>query len=323
MKNKKISIIVPVYNVQKYLDKCLKSIISQTLTDIEIILVDDGSTDSSGLICDKYAKKDKRIKVIHQKNARQGAARNAGIKLATGDYIGFVDSDDYITSDMFEKLYKKAYIYDADIVMCDYANVKNGIVKYHRSRIAKQFLRIMGFFDIKKINPQPDSRGKFAIMSSCCNKIFKKDLAKKYLHFPEKLSFEDSTPVFHTLAMANKIAVVNERLYFYVSNQSTTKSNDARVLDLITVDSMMVDNLHNFDYGYFTKFCVIGLIRDVFRHFHKIDKKFQYEYFSRLKDLLLKMKKYNLLKYLGFKHRLKAFIYMHFGFKISKMISKI
>ncbi|MBR4316077.1 MAG: glycosyltransferase, partial [Alphaproteobacteria bacterium] len=131
MKNKKISIIVPVYNVQKYLDKCLKSIISQTLTDIEIILVDDGSTDSSGLICDKYAKKDKRIKVVHQKNARQGAARNAGIKLATGDYIGFVDSDDYITSDMFEKLYKKAYIYDADIVMCDYANVKNGIVKYH------------------------------------------------------------------------------------------------------------------------------------------------------------------------------------------------
>ena len=101
----KVSVIVPVYNVEKYLDRCLDSIINQTLNEIEIILVDDGSTDSSGEKCDEYKKKDLRIKVIHKKNKGLGYARNSGLEVATGKYIAFVDSDDYIDRRMFESLY--------------------------------------------------------------------------------------------------------------------------------------------------------------------------------------------------------------------------
>lgn len=94
-----VSVIVPIYNVEKYLSKCIESIINQTLSNIEIILINDGSTDSSGVIADNYAKNDSRIKVIHKKNGGQGSARNIGIELASGEYIGFVDSDDWIDLD--------------------------------------------------------------------------------------------------------------------------------------------------------------------------------------------------------------------------------
>ena len=101
-----ISIIVPVYNVEKYLEKCIDSILNQSYQNLEIILIDDGSTDNSGSICDEYKKKDQRVQVIHQKNQGQSSARNAGLNIAKGSYIGFVDSDDWIEQNMYEKLYK-------------------------------------------------------------------------------------------------------------------------------------------------------------------------------------------------------------------------
>ena len=103
----KVSIIVPVYNVEKYLERCLDSLINQTLTNIEIVCINDGSTDNSGKILDDYAAKDNRIKVIHQNNAGQAVARNNGLKIANGNYINFVDSDDWVDLDFIEKLYKK------------------------------------------------------------------------------------------------------------------------------------------------------------------------------------------------------------------------
>ena len=105
MINNLISIIVPVYNVEEYLPACLDSIINQTYTEIEIILVDDGSTDSSGEICDRYAKIDERVKVIHKSNGGLSDSRNVGIQVAKGEYIGFVDSDDYVEFDMYETLF--------------------------------------------------------------------------------------------------------------------------------------------------------------------------------------------------------------------------
>ncbi|MBR1404307.1 MAG: glycosyltransferase [Treponema sp.] len=104
MENKKLSVIVPVYNVEKYLAKCVDSILSQTFADFELILVDDGSTDSSPVLCDEYAKKDRRVRVIHQKNAGPGAARNAALEIACGEWIGFVDADDYVEPYMFSDL---------------------------------------------------------------------------------------------------------------------------------------------------------------------------------------------------------------------------
>lgn len=114
----KVSVIVPIYNVEKYVGKCIESIINQTLKEIEIILVDDGSTDKSGKIADDYAKLDKRIKVIHQDNLGQGKARNRGIDIAVGEYIGFIDSDDWADLNMYEELYNSAMTKKVDIVVC-------------------------------------------------------------------------------------------------------------------------------------------------------------------------------------------------------------
>lgn len=118
--NPKVSIIVPIYNSEKYMNKCIESILNQTLTEIEIILVNDGSTDNSGKIIDNYAKKDKRIKVIHQENSGPSVARNKGINIAKGKYIGFVDSDDYIEPTMYEELYNNANSKNIEVAMCSY-----------------------------------------------------------------------------------------------------------------------------------------------------------------------------------------------------------
>lgn len=119
---KKISVIVPVYNVEKYLSQCLDSIIHQTYKNLEIILVDDGSTDSSGLICDNYSQKDKRIKIIHKCQGGLSDARNAGLKIATGEYISFIDSDDFIDKNMYSILINNTQKYNSDIVWFNYYN---------------------------------------------------------------------------------------------------------------------------------------------------------------------------------------------------------
>ena len=117
MEKKVISIIVPIYNVEKYLPACLDSICHQTLKELEIILVDDGSTDNSGRIAEQYALQDKRIRVVHQRDGNPGATRNVGLELATGEYVGFVDSDDWIEPEMFASLYAKAEADNLDIVV--------------------------------------------------------------------------------------------------------------------------------------------------------------------------------------------------------------
>lgn len=113
-----ISVIIPVYNVEKFLRRCLKSVINQTMSDLEIILVDDGSNDNSGEICDEYAKNDDRIIVIHKENGGLRSARNKGLDIATGEWITFVDSDDYIDTDMYEMLYSNAIEKEVDICAC-------------------------------------------------------------------------------------------------------------------------------------------------------------------------------------------------------------
>lgn len=115
----KVSVVVPVYNVEEYLERCIESIRNQTLEDIEIILVDDGSPDNCPKICDEFAEKDSRIKVVHKKNAGVAAARNSGLEIATGEYIAFVDSDDYIDKNMYQRMMEKVQEYDCDLVMCD------------------------------------------------------------------------------------------------------------------------------------------------------------------------------------------------------------
>lgn len=119
-----VSIVVPVYKVEKYLERCINSLISQTLSDVEIILVDDGSPDNCPALCEKWASKDERIKVVHKQNGGLSSARNAGMAIATGKYIGFVDSDDDVEPDMYEKMFSAAEQHQVDFVMTDYIRIQ-------------------------------------------------------------------------------------------------------------------------------------------------------------------------------------------------------
>ena len=138
--NKLISIIVPIYKVENYLKRCIDSIINQTYKHIEIILVDDGSPDNCGAICDEYTKFDDRIKVIHKKNGGLSDARNCGIEISTGDYIIFIDGDDYVSKNMCEKLLIRALEHNADIVSC---NFKEIYIDNNREKINKQSINIL------------------------------------------------------------------------------------------------------------------------------------------------------------------------------------
>lgn len=130
----KISIIVPIYNTEKYLQRCIDSILNQTFKDFELILVNDGSTDLSGKIIEDYARKDKRIKTLHIENSGQGAARNRGLDIATGDYIGFVDSDDWIHQDMYQVLYRECRNQNTQICQINHMNAKDFILDSPISR---------------------------------------------------------------------------------------------------------------------------------------------------------------------------------------------
>ena len=146
-----ISIIIPVYKVEKYLEKCIKSVLDQTYKNLQIILVDDGSPDNCGNICDNYAKIDNRIEVIHKANGGLSEARNVGLKVARGEYIGFVDSDDYVSNEMFENLYNTLISNDVDVSICNFytvinnkniiKNADNGVEIYNKLEILKEILK--------------------------------------------------------------------------------------------------------------------------------------------------------------------------------------
>lgn len=211
MKNGKlISVIVPVYNVEKYLEKCLDSILTQTYGNIEIILVDDGSEDSSSLICDEYAKKDSRIRVFHKKNGGLSSARNRGLDEAKGDFIGFVDSDDYVKADMYEYLMDGILKYDADISVCQRINVRgNKITACDRKKDE--------VYDTKtavKMLLNED------IMNAVWNKLYRRSVVEG-IYFPVGRNYESTAVTFQYIARAGKVANLRESKYYYMMRDSS------------------------------------------------------------------------------------------------------
>lgn len=173
----KISVIVPVYNVEEFLEQCLESIVSQTYTDLEIILVNDGSTDQSAKICDDFAKRDTRVKVIHQINGGVSSARNTGIKAATGDYITFVDSDDWLEKEMYQKMMYAVKIQNgSEVIMCDFINEKYNCQEKITANIRDGFYVKQDI--VKELYPTllvTEDLGRLPIVSACIC-IFKKEL---------------------------------------------------------------------------------------------------------------------------------------------------
>ena len=203
----KISIIVPIYNVEKYLERCLKSIINQTYQNLEIILVDDGSTDGCAGICDKYAKEDNRIKVIHKENGGLADARNKGLEIVTGEYIGFIDSDDYIDKDMYEYLHFIMKQNDADISVCG-----KYIVYEDSDKINKNNENDIKILDNKQALIQLNSFSFFNM--SVCDKLYKREIVEG-IEFPFGKKSEDYFVTYQYFARANKIAISKAQKYYY------------------------------------------------------------------------------------------------------------
>lgn len=211
----KVSVIVPVYNVRRYLGQCVDSLLAQTLQEIEIILVDDGSTDGSGKLCDSYAGADARIRVIHKENGGLASARNAGLRAARGRYLGFVDGDDWVSPRMFETLYQNAREFCAQISGCHFQEVENpGQVRaceVERREIHGTSEMLQLFF-LRKIS------------ESVCDKIFASELWKDRV-FAEGEINEDTVVVFGLLAQSERTVMSSLELYYYRTRPgSITKS---------------------------------------------------------------------------------------------------
>ncbi len=223
MKTPAISVIVPVYNVEKYLDRCVRSILNQTFSDFELILVDDGSPDNCGSMCDSYAKQDARVQVIHKKNGGLSDARNVGKAVATGEYILFVDSDDYIKEIALEDLYRLAKKNNADIVIGEICNCYE---KYHDSEPITLTSSVCSGTEALK----EALHGTVSI----CGKLISREMAAKH-DFPIGRTSEDAffTPA---LLLDVQVAVItNEMLYFYWhrSGSITTSCNPETVMDVV------------------------------------------------------------------------------------------
>lgn len=212
----KISIVVPVYNTEKYLEKCLDSLVGQTLQEIEIYCVNDGSIDGSERILKKYAELySDKIKVLTKKNGGLASARNEALPYLKGEYIGFVDSDDWVDNNMFEKMYRKAKETQSDIVICDMVDHYKEELVYHNSS---------------------DLKNKFMITPSACNKIFRRDLVKSD-KFPENLWYEDFEFTTKQLMKTNRLSSIQEGFYHCHCRDGSIMNNDnaEKNLDILSV----------------------------------------------------------------------------------------
>lgn len=228
----KISIIVPVFNVEIYVGNCIESLLAQTHKNIEIIMVDDGSTDNSGKICDEFAKIDGRIKVIHQRNAGVSAARNAGIEIATGDYIGFVDSDDYVLEEMYGYLLSICQKYEAAIAQCD--RIYTEKVYSEREKIHKTSEKVVIIHKEKALHELLCSK---SVRSSLWSKLYKKELFNNVRLDPRLVAGEDMIANYQLIAKADRIAVCDKVCYYYYKryNSCTTGPINERIYNSIEI----------------------------------------------------------------------------------------
>lgn len=207
-----ISVIVPIYKVEQYLEECVDSLIEQTYKNIEIILVDDGSPDNCGAICDRYAEQDDRIQVIHKKNGGLSDARNAGLDIASGEYVLFIDSDDYVSVDMVEELYGAIKKQNADISVCYFQRVYVGNRKDKITEIDEP----KECYSPKELLSQLYTTNNSPIAFVAWNKVYKKTLfSENGIRYPEGKYHEDTFTTYQLLYYAMKIAVVRKPLYFY------------------------------------------------------------------------------------------------------------
>ncbi|MBR6690046.1 MAG: glycosyltransferase family 2 protein [Bacilli bacterium] len=320
-KDIKISAIVPVYNMEKYLERCLDSLVNQTLEDIEIIVINDGSKDNSQKIIDKYSKKYKE-KIVSYTNKNQGISktRNFGIDKAKGQFLAFIDSDDFVEKDMFEKMYNKAIKENLDIVVCDYYN-------YFDKTQTKHIEKIVDFNNTNLLN---NLELIFKINPSPWNKIYKRELILNLNYrFPENIKYEDLGYIPILLTEANKIGKINIPYnYYLIRSNSETTTVDKRVYDVFKILDILYDyfkfkkiyNKEEVEYLFINKLTTYNL-QQKFNKDKKVKKDFILKSFDylNLKYPNWKQNKYfkgqNILKYLIKRSKFLTSIYIILGGK--------
>ena len=237
MPNTLISVIVPIYNTEKYLKRCINSIIIQSYKNLEIILVNDGSTDSSGIICDEFKKMDSRIRVIHKKNKGAADARNVGLEAATGQYISFIDSDDWIKPDLMEYLYDILCRYNSDLAISTIYVIERsgkghslGGNEAEECLLPEQCLEKLLYHN--QIEPSP------------CGKLYKKELFEK-IRFSENKHFEDIGTIYKTIHRARTIGCGYKDKYIYCvhDGSETTSDFQAWKFDLLDETDKMCQDI--------------------------------------------------------------------------------
>ena len=311
-----ISVIIPVYKVENCLSRCIESVLAQTYTNLEIILVDDGSPDRSGEICEEYAKKDNRIRVIHKANGGQSSARNAALKLVRGKYIGFVDSDDYLESDMYETLYNGLLLNDAEIAVCGFIKVfEDGHQEIENAFKNSEILRgeelLNVFLADEKIGSHP------------CNKLFSANLFSS-VEFPAGRVYEDLAIMHKVFHLATSVVCLAENKYYYcIHGDSTSFVQNAKwafglyqaFADRVVYISDLNISQETFDIclDKASRFAVIGIRR------WNCKNKEEAEYINKARQFLRKYRKqifHN--QKIHKKQKIKIFLilYMLWGFKV-------
>lgn len=305
---KLISVIVPIYKVEEYLERCIKSIVSQTYKNIEIILVDDGSPDNCPAICDEWRERDSRIKVVHKRNGGLSDARNTGIKIASGDYVVFVDSDDYIHPQFVDALYYVIKKYSADVVSCDFKLVSETYSNEKMSKIELEKIKVKEDFII--------SQKTIGIVA--WNKMYKKELFDK-IQFPVGKIHEDSGIWWKVVYYASKIVAISEILYYQYENvDSITRRPYTKVhMDLVDVlyaqyveFKKMLEDAYA---GQVLEDCLnmYPIIFMCMKNARTFDKEFQKIFFQSYKQKVkIALKDGNVRK----KMKIKHFIYLKFPF---------
>ena len=279
-----ISIIIPVYNVETYLRPCRDSIINQTFHDIEIICVNDGSTDNSLSILKDYAAKDDRFVIIDIENGGQGLARNIAIELAKGEYIGFIDSDDWIDLNMYQELYSSAKKHSSDIVLCEFGifEASNNLITYpEHTKIPIHSKYDEHSFSWKEISEQL-----FKINSSPWNKLFKRSLLINHnIRYASGVYYQDILLVYKSLYTAKKISLVRKPLYTYryLRDGSTTADKGRKQFDIFVVLNLLQKSIEENSSINRLKHSFLKYKFDQYLfHLNQIKKEFKTEFWKQL-----------------------------------------
>lgn len=286
MKKPVISVIVPVYNVENYLAKCLDSILCQTFSNIEIICVNDGSTDSSRKILEEYKHKDSRIKIVDKKNGGLSSARNAGMKVATGEFYSFIDSDDWIDITMLEKLYNNMLEHESDIAICavhQFDETNQKIDDSNPYYTLEYFDKTFDNRAFSYVNTKP------FIMDVCVmawNKLYRRSLIEKcQAEFPDGLIFEDGPFFFTIFFKTQKVSIVRDFLYYYRINRKNSIIQKAgkKFLNVIDVAEIMynkikdISDFEDFKYTFFRK-----KVEDFIYRFEHLNPKYKTAFAKKL-----------------------------------------